>query len=81
MDEELPSRPEKLKIQPYEDGFEIIGNRRGLRGMAEILLALSDLPENAEGSRRLGNHYHYSEFMNNLEPGSIPLLVLYDPDL
>ncbi len=72
---------EKLKILPYQDGFEIIGNREGLRGLAEICVRLADLPENDEEAKKLGNHYHYADYMNNLEGGSIPLIILYKPDL
>jgi len=72
---------EKLKIRPYEGGFEVVGNREGLRGLAEICLRLAELPNNDEEAKKLGNHYHYADYMNNLEEGSIPLTILYKPDL
>jgi hypothetical protein len=72
---------EKLMIRPYEDGFEIIGNREGLRGLAEICQRLADLPNNDEEARKLGNHYHYADYMNNVEEGSTSLTILYKPDL
>lgn len=72
---------EKLKATPYQDGFEIIGNREGLKGLAAICQQLADLPENDDEARRLGNHYHYADYMNNLEEGSIPFVILYKPDL
>jgi len=34
---------EKLKVYKYQDGIEIAGNRKGLRHLAEICLALSNL--------------------------------------
>lgn len=72
---------EKLKVIPYQDGFEIIGNREGLKGLAAICQQLADLPENVREAQRLGNHYHYADYMNNLEEGSIPIVILYKPDL
>jgi hypothetical protein len=49
-------------------------------GLAEVCSQLAN-PETREESRRLGNHYHYEEFMNNAEAGSVNLEVLYDPEL
>jgi hypothetical protein len=34
---------EKLRISRHEDGFEVVGNREGLRDLAEACLALSRL--------------------------------------
>ena len=73
--------PEKLMARPHEDGFEIIGNREGLRGLAEICMQLAGLPENDDEAQKLGNHYHFADYMNNLEEGSIPFLILYKPNL
>ena len=53
----------KLKAYPYEGGFEIAGNREGLRELAEVCLALAELPEDPEESKRLGNHHHFDEYM------------------
>ena len=72
---------EKLHIRPYEDGFEIVGNREGLKGLAEVCLRLAELPDDNEEAKKLGNHYHYADYMNNLEEGSIPLTILYKGDL
>jgi hypothetical protein len=72
---------EKLTARRYENGFEIIGNREGLRGLADVCLALAALPEDVDASRKAGNHYHFDEDMNNLEPGSVPFVILYKPDL
>ena len=71
----------KLKITVDANGVTVIGNRRGLIGLAEICQQLAALPENSAESRKLGNHYHYAEWMNNAEPGSVPLEILYDPSL
>ena len=71
----------KLKAYPYEGGFEIAGNREGLKQLAEICLSLAELPENNEEAKRLGNHYHFADYMNNLENGSTEFTILYDPDL
>ncbi len=71
----------KLKAYPYQDGFEICGNREGLRELADICLALSELPENAEAAKRVGNHHHFADYMNNIEAGSTPFIILFRPDL
>ena len=42
---------------------------------------LANLPETRAESENLGNHYHYEEFMNNAEPGSVNMEMLYDPEL
>ena len=71
----------KLKSYPYQDGFEIVGNRAGLRELARVCLALAELPEDDEEAKRLGNHYHFAEYMNTLEEGSTPFVILYKPGL
>jgi hypothetical protein len=53
----------------------------GLRELARVCLALADLPEDDEEARRLGNHYHFAEYMNNSEEGSTPFIILYKPTL
>jgi len=72
---------EKLKISISSGAVLIVGNRRGLLGLAEICAQLAKLPETREESRKLGNHYHYAEFMNNAEPGSVEMEILYDPEI
>jgi hypothetical protein len=72
---------EKLKISISDGSVLVVGNRRGLLGLAEICTQLANLPETREESRRLGNHYHYEEHMNNTEPGSVEMEILYDPEL
>ncbi len=70
---------EKLKII-YKDGeIEIIGNRKGLKDLADICVALSELSD--EEAKTAANHYHLADYMNNLEEGSVPTTVLFKPDL
>jgi hypothetical protein len=71
----------KLKAHPYEDGFEIVGNREGLRELARVCLALAELPEDDGEAKRLGNHHHFADYMNNSEEGSTPFIILYKPNL
>jgi hypothetical protein len=74
-------KPEKLMIAVNDGRILVTGNRRGLLGLAEICRQLAALPETRDASRKLGNHYHYAEFMNNAEPGSVEMEVLYDPEM
>jgi len=71
----------KLIARPHEDGFEIVGNREGLRRLAEVCLNLADLPQDDAEARKMGNHFHFADYMNTLEDGSTPFIVLYKPDL
>lgn len=70
---------EKLKVYKYQDGVEIAGNREGLRQLAEIYLALSNLAETDVCTP--ANHYHIAHYMNNAEEGSIPLVILLNTEL
>jgi hypothetical protein len=72
---------ERIKAVVTEDGFEIIANRQGLLGLANICQQLAALPENPEESQRLGNHYQYAPWMNNAADDSIPFTILYKPEL
>jgi hypothetical protein len=72
---------ERIKAVVTSDGFEIIANREGLIGLADVCRRLADLPENAEESRRLGNHFHYAPWMNNAEDDSIAFTILHKPEL
>ena len=54
---------------------------RGLKQLAEVCLALAELPEDNEEAKRLGNHYHFADYMNNLEDGSTEFIILYKPNL
>jgi hypothetical protein len=73
----------KLKAYPYEDGFEIAGNREGLRELARVCLALAELREDGDKAKRLGNHYHFDDALTQglVEEGSAPFIVLYKADL
>ena len=73
----------KLKAYPYEQGFEIAGNREGLRELARVCLVLAELPEDPDESKRLGNHHHFDEFLTQglVEEGSIPFIILCKPNL
>ncbi|HMK23064.1 MAG TPA: hypothetical protein VK466_12080 [Terriglobales bacterium] len=73
----------KLKAYPYVNGFEIAGNRDGLRELARVCLVLAELPPDPEESKRLGNHHHFDEFLTEglVQEGSTPFVVLYKPDL
>jgi hypothetical protein len=73
--------PEKIRIRRTETGIEVTGNRNGLVGLAEVCLRLAMLPEDDAEARRLGNHYHYAEWMNNAESGDCDLLIVYKKDL
>jgi hypothetical protein len=44
---------EKILVRRTSEGFEIVGNRRGLRGLAEVCAALADLPEDDEEAQSL----------------------------
>jgi hypothetical protein len=69
---------EKLKMSPYENGSEIVGNREGLYGVAEVCLALSRPPE---AGQTAANHYHFAEYMNTAEAGSVPRIIRFAIDL
>lgn len=71
----------KLKAYPYKDGFEIAGNRPGLRELARVCLALADLPEDDAEAQRLGNHYHFADYMDTADEGSTPFIILYKPEM
>ncbi len=71
----------KIKAYPHLDGFEICGNREGLTELARVCAALAELPEDAEQAKRLGNHYHFADYMNNAESGSTPFVILFKPDM
>jgi hypothetical protein len=72
---------EKIRALATKDGFEIIGNREGLLGLADICQRLAGLPDNPDQSQRLGNHYHYAPWMNNAADDSIAFTILYQPEL
>jgi hypothetical protein len=70
----------KLKVVRLESGeIEIIGNRAGLKDLAEVCHQLSELSD--EEAKTGANHYHIADYMNNAEEGSLELIVLYNPNL
>lgn len=70
----------KLKVVRLESGeLEIIGNRAGLKDLAEVCKGLSELTD--EEAKTPANHYHIADYMNNAEDGSLELIILYKPDL
>jgi hypothetical protein len=76
----LTQQPYKLKIVRLESGeIEIIGNRAGLRDLADVCHRLSELSD--DETRTAANHYHVADYMNNAEEGSLELIILCNPDL
>ncbi len=69
------------KIRISYEGSEIIieGNKDGLEFLSEICQRLSKLSE-AEASTP-GNHYHILGEMGNAQRGSVPLVIIYNPEL
>jgi hypothetical protein len=64
---------EKIRVE-YKDGeIEVWANRAGLSWLGELCLGLSRLTD--DEARTAANHYHIAEYMNNAEPGSVPLLI------
>ena len=69
-----------LKVVRLENGeLEIIGNRAGLKDLADVCLGLSELTD--EEAKTPANHYHISDFFNNAEEGSLELIIRYDPNV
>jgi len=56
-----------------------LGNRAGLKDLAEICRGLSKL--SAEDAKTAANHYHIADYMNNAEEGSLQLIMRLDPHL
>jgi hypothetical protein len=69
----------KYKIYKNEDGIEIAADREALIWFSEICLRLSKLSD--ADAKTAANHHHLDEYLGNAEPGSIPLVILYNPDL
>ena len=76
----MSQEPYKLKVIKLESGeIEIIGNRAGLKDLADVCRGLSELSE--EEVKTAANHYHVADYMNNAEEGSLGLIILCNPDL
>jgi len=70
----------RLKVVRLDTGeFEVIGNRTGLRDLADVCRGLSELSDN--DAKTPANHYHIADYMNNAEEGSLELIIRYDPNL
>ena len=73
---------EKIKTKSgTTQGFEIVANREGLMGLAVACLQMAMQPENNEDVLKSGNHWHFAEWNNNVEPGSDDFIIVYKPDL
>ena len=65
-----------------QDGeVEIWGNRAGLKFLAEVCLGLSGITDDALKAKKAANHYHFADFLNSAEEGSVPMLVTLNPNL
>ena len=70
----------KLKVIRLESGeVEIVGNRAGLKGLAEMCVGLAGLSD--KEAKTPANHYHIADYMNNAEEDSMELIIRYDPNL
>ena len=70
----------KLKVLRLGSGeIEIIGNRAGLKDLADVCNRLSELSD--EEAETPANHYHIADYMSNAEEGSLELIILYNPNL
>ena len=76
----MSKEPYKLKVVRLDGGeIEIIGNRAGLKDLADICQGLGELSD--DEAKTAANHYHIADFMNNAEEGSLELIIRYDPNL
>ncbi len=70
----------RLKVVRLDTGeLEVIGNRAGLKDLAGVCRGLSELSD--DQAKTPANHYHIADYMNNAEPGSLELIIRYDPNL
>jgi hypothetical protein len=75
----MEQQPYRLKVIRLDTGeIEIVGNRAGLRDLADVCKNLSDLSD--EEAETPANHYHIADYMNNAEDGSLELIVRYQAD-
>jgi hypothetical protein len=69
----------RLKVVRLDSGeIEIIGNRAGLKDLADVCSKLSELSD--DEAKTGANHYHIADYMNNAEDGSLELIILYQPN-
>jgi hypothetical protein len=69
----------KIKVTNNNGEIEIIGNREGLKFLAEICRSMSEITD--DEAKTPANHYHIADYLNNAEGGSTPLIILCKPDL
>jgi len=70
----------RLKVVRLDTGeLEVIGNHAGLKDLAGVCQALSELSD--DQAKTPANHYHIADYMNNAEDGSLELIIRYDPSL
>jgi hypothetical protein len=70
----------RLRVVRLDGGeIEVIGNRAGLRDLADVCQGLSELSD--DEAKTPANHYHIADYMNNAEDGSLELIIRYDPNL
>lgn len=70
----------RLKVVRLDGSeIEVIGNRAGLKDLAEVCHGLSELSD--DEAKTPANHYHIADYMNNAEDGSLELIIRYDPNL
>ena len=74
---------EKIKATAgTTQGFEIVANREGLMSLAIACLQMAMQPEdNEQVVQTGGNHWHFADWNNNVEPGSDDFMIVYKPDL
>jgi hypothetical protein len=49
--------------------------------IASMCLRLAMMPESNEQVPQAGNHVHFADWTNDLEPGSDDFIIVYKPDL
>ena len=68
----------RLKVVRLDTGeLEVVGNRAGLEDLADVCRGLSELSD--DDAKTPANHYHIADYMNNIEDGSLELIIRYDP--
>jgi len=63
----------RLNVSIQNGEVHIHGNRAGLKDLANVCEALSNLSD--EEAKTAANHVTYADFMNSADEGSIPMMV------
>jgi len=63
-----------IKVSFQEGEVVIEADRDGLRRISEISAKLASLSDSE--ARTPANHFHFMEDMKNVEPDSLPLVIL-----